>query len=118
MKNFFTVILYLIFRRGLSALCGEYKMNKEWVFEDIKVESYAGYKGEESPRAFIHLERRYGIVEIFDRWYEGSLDPAALRHDYFKVKTPGGEIFLIRHTPRYQSWSLCRHVPAPRFSNN
>jgi hypothetical protein len=93
-------------------------MEKEWVFDEIEVESYSGYKGEESPRAFIHLGKRFEILEILDRWYEGSVDPKALRHDYFKVKTAGDEVFLLRHTPRYQSWTLCRHVPAPRFSNN
>ena len=93
-------------------------MEKEWVFEDIDVESYAGYKGQESPRAFVHLARRYEILEILDRWYEGGVDPKALRQDYFRVKTMEGEIFLLRYTPRYQSWTLCRRLPAPRFSNN
>ncbi len=94
------------------------KMEKEWIFEDIEVESYAGYKGEESPRAFIHLQKRYEIVEILDRWYEGSVDPKALRHDYFRVKTKEGEVFLLRYTPRFQGWTLCRHVPSPELSNN
>jgi hypothetical protein len=96
----------------------EITMEKEWVFEDIEVESYAGYKGEESPRAFVHLARRYEILEVLDRWYEGGLDPQDLRHDYFRVKTKDGEIFLIRYTPRFQAWTLCRKVPAPKFSNN
>jgi hypothetical protein len=34
------------------------------------------------------------------------------------VKTGNGEIFLIRYTPRFQAWTLCRKVPAPKFSNN
>jgi hypothetical protein len=93
-------------------------LDKEWVWEEIKVECYSGYKGEESPRAFIYLEKRYEISEILDRWYEGGLDPTALRHDYFKVKTAEGEVFLIRYTPRFQSWTLCRYVSAPRSSNN
>jgi hypothetical protein len=93
-------------------------MEKEWIFEDVEVESYSGYKGEESPRAFVYLSRRYEILEILDRWYEGGVDPQALRQDYFRVKTREGEIFLLRYTPRYQSWTLCRSLPAPPFSNN
>lgn len=93
-------------------------MKKEWVFEEIKVECYAGYRGQETPRAFAHLERRHEIFEILDRWYEEGRDPKAPRHDYFKVRTKDGEIFLLRFTPRYQSWTLCRQVPAPSFSNN
>jgi len=96
----------------------ERKMEKEWVFEDIQVESYAGYKGEESPRAFVHLGQRFEVLEILDRWYEGGTDPQALRHNYFRVKTKEGEIFLLRYTPRFQSWVLCRKVLRPRFSNN
>ena len=93
-------------------------MKKEWVFDEILVECYAGYKGEETPRAFVHQERRYRIAEVLDRWYEGSLDPNDLRHDYFRVKTEDDEIFLIRYTPRFQAWTLCRKVPAPKPSNN
>ena len=93
-------------------------MKEEWVFEGIEVECYAGYKGEETPRAFVYQEKRYAIVEVLDRWYEEGLDPKDLRHDYFRVKTEDGEIFLIRHTPRFQAWTLCRKVPAPPFSNN
>ena len=96
----------------------EITMKKEWVFEEIAVECYAGYKGGENPRAFVYHEKRHRIVEILDRWYEGGLDPQDLRHDYFKVKTVTGEIFLVRHTPRFQAWTLCRKVPAPKFSNN
>ena len=83
----------------------------EWVFEDVRVECYAGYKGEESPRAFVYVEKRYEVVEILDRWYEGGTDPQALRREYFRVKTAGGEIFLLRHTPRFQAWKIGRaHV--------
>jgi hypothetical protein len=53
-----------------------------------------------------------------DRWYEEKQDSRAPRHDYFKVRTREGEFFLLRYTPRYQAWTLCRQVPAPRFSNN
>jgi hypothetical protein len=93
-------------------------MKKEWVFDEIKVECYAGYKSEETPRAFIHLGKRYEILEVLDRWYEGGLDPQALRHDYFRMKTVDGKIFLIRYTPRFQAWTLCRKVPAPKLSDN
>jgi hypothetical protein len=31
-------------------------MEKEWVFEDIQVEGYSGYKGEESPGLLLTRE--------------------------------------------------------------
>lgn len=89
-------------------------MDKEWVFEEIEVECYAGYRGEESPRAFVHQGKRYEVSEILDRWYEGGIDPRAVRQDYFKVKTTAGEIFLLRFTPRFQAWTLCRLAPPTR----
>ena len=90
----------------------------EWVFEEVAVECYAGYKGEETPRAFIYRDQRYENLEVLDRWYEGGVDPAGLAHNYFRVKTPNGENFLLRYTPRFRSWTLCRQVPAPHFSDN
>jgi hypothetical protein len=46
------------------------------------------------------------------------MDPAGVAHNYFTVKVPGGENFLLRYTPRFESWTLCRLVPAPHFSDN
>ncbi len=93
-------------------------MKKERVYEEIEVESYAGHQGEESPRAFSHFGQRYEVSEILDRWYEEGRKTPAPRHHYFKVRTTNGQTFLIRYTPRFQTWTLCRHVPAPKFSNN
>ena len=93
-------------------------MDQEWILEEISVECYSGYKGEESPRAFIHQGKKFEISAITDRWFEGGMDPAGIQHNYFKVRTSDGDFFLLRHTPRFQSWMLCRRVPAPAFSDN
>lgn len=90
----------------------------DWVFEEIAVECYSGYKGEEIPRSFTHQNRRFEILEILDRWYEGRIDPTGLLQNYFKVKIREGEIFLLRYTPRFQTWTLCRKILASGFSNN
>ena len=44
------------------------------------VECYAGYRGEETPRALFFGARRLEVVEIIDRW----LSP---EHLYFKLRT-------------------------------
>lgn len=93
-------------------------MKKEWVYEKIEVECYAGYKGTENPRAFAHLGKRYEIYEIIDRWYEGGINPKSPHRDYFKVRTTEGDVFLLRYTPEDDSWMLCRRLPVPKFSNN
>ena len=60
------------------------KMKKEWVFEEVAVECYAGYKGRRNSRAFIYQNRRSEILEVLDRWYEGGMDP------------PGSAIITLR----------------------
>lgn len=99
------------------AFLADAQMKKEWILEKIGVECYSGYRGEESPRAFFHLGKRFEIHEILDRWYEEGRTAPALRYEYFKVKTMEGGILLLRHTPADQTWELCRIVPAPRFSD-
>jgi hypothetical protein len=56
----------------------------------IRVECYAGHRGEESPRRFFLGERAIEVVDIVDRW----LDPA---HRYFKVRGDDGGVYILRH---------------------
>ena len=41
----------------------------------VKVNCSAGYKAEESPRAFWWQDRRIEVEEVVDRWYQGGVDP-------------------------------------------
>jgi len=93
-------------------------MKKEWIFEETAVESYAGYKGEETPRAFYYGGRRIEVKEILDRWYEGGIDPTGITHDYFKVKTAEGVRVLLRYTPRFQAWTVCLQAPATQDADH
>ena len=43
-------------------------------YERIKVECRSGYKANEYPIAFTFQERRWKVLEILDRWYEGGLE--------------------------------------------
>ncbi|HEU4923544.1 MAG TPA: hypothetical protein VFT23_10770 [Burkholderiales bacterium] len=73
----------------------------------IRVECYAGYRGEQEPRAFTLGERRFTMLEILDRW----LDP---RHRYFKVKTDDGRRFILRHDTASDAWELAALVGEER----
>lgn len=44
------------------------------LFEEVNVESYAGYKGEETPRAVVLEGKRFEVVSILSR--KRALDPA------------------------------------------
>lgn len=66
---------------------------------EIRVECYAGYRGEEEPRV-LHLgERRVDIMAVIDRW----LDPD---HRYFRVRAYDGAIYLVRHDEHSGRWEL------------
>lgn len=65
----------------------------------IRVECYAGYRGEQEPRAFWLGERRIAVLEILDRWI-------APDHRYFKVKGEDGNAYVLRSDEMTGEWTL------------
>jgi hypothetical protein len=65
----------------------------------LKVECYAGYRGDEEPRAFALGERRLDVQEILDRW-------VAPDHRYFKVAASDGDTYILRHDDATGEWTL------------
>ncbi|OGA35716.1 MAG: hypothetical protein A3G80_05555 [Betaproteobacteria bacterium RIFCSPLOWO2_12_FULL_62_13b] len=73
----------------------------------IRVECYAGYRGEQEPRAFTLGERRFEVLEILDRWL-------APDHRYFKVRADDGRAFVLRHDSASAEWELAGLVGPER----
>lgn len=73
------------------------------IFLKIKVECYAGYRGDEEPRRFAWRGQWIEITAILDRW----LDP---NHRYFKVRTDDDEVYLLRHDTNSGDWEMRRPV--------
>src|SRR3989304_871874 len=73
----------------------------------IRVECYAGYRGEEEPRAFWLGERR---VEGIGPQARG-LPP---QHRYFKVRVDDGRRFILRHDEPSGNWELAGLVGPER----
>ncbi len=69
----------------------------------IRVECYAGHRGEEEPRAFTLGTTRFAVTEIVDRW----MDPA---HRYFKVLAEDGRTLVLRHDTASDAWELAAIV--------
>jgi len=69
----------------------------------IRVECYAGHRGEEEPLAFTLGETRFPVVEILDRW-------VAPDHRYFKVSVPDGRSFVLRYDEASAEWELAALV--------
>lgn len=65
----------------------------------VRVQCYAGHRGEEIPQAFFLGSRRVGVDEVLDRWL-------APDHRYFKVRGDEGGIYILRYDPARDSWSL------------
>lgn len=65
----------------------------------IRVECYAGYRGEETPRRFYLGSRAIEVVEVLDRWYGPD-------HRYFKVKGDDGFRYILRQDTKADHWEL------------
>jgi hypothetical protein len=65
----------------------------------LKVECYAGHRGEEEPRVFFLDRRRVAVIAVVDRW----LSP---NYRYFKVQADDGGIYILRHDESTDQWDL------------
>ena len=73
--------------------------------DDLRVECYAGYRGEQTPRAFGLGDRRIEIVQVIDQWL-------APDHRYFKVADAAGDVYILRHDVRSGEWELTMYKRA------
>jgi len=77
--------------------------------QPVRVECYAGYKADESPRKLVLAARTLDIVAIEDRWYS----PGAT---YFRVSVTGGDRYVLRHQEAQEVWSLVGYRAAVRVN--
>ena len=73
---------------------------------NVLVEAYAGYKGEETPRAFVHDGVRREVREIAERWYTD-------RHSYFKLHADDGCRYVLRYDQDELRWELVMRENPP-----
>ena len=74
-------------------------MNPGEPIMQIKVECYAGYRGEEAPRMLLFQSRKIKVKKMLDRW----LDP---NHRYFKLLGDDDGLYIIRHDMNTLVWGL------------
>jgi len=65
----------------------------------VKVECYAGYKGEERPVRVLFGERTEEVKIVEDRWYS----PGAT---YFRVVVESGDRYILRRDDAQDVWTL------------
>ena len=93
----------------------ETESNTDRTFEPVRVECYSGYKTDERPTAFDFQGRRWEIVEIIDRWYEGSICAKTPIINYFKVRAACEDrekSFILRYSSDTDAWALLIPDPA------
>jgi hypothetical protein len=66
---------------------------------ELRVECYAGFRGEQEPRQFWLGERRLTVREIVDRWIEPG-------RRWFKVRADDGDTYILRHDEGAGAWEL------------
>lgn len=74
---------------------------------DVKVECYAGHRGEETPRRLSLGGRQVEVVEVIDRWYGPD-------HRYFKLRGDDGATYLLRHDEAADRWELTMYERGER----
>ena len=65
----------------------------------VRVECYAGYRGEETPRVFFLGDRRVEVAAVLDSWL-------APDHRYFKVQGEDGGLYILRHDVDSGEWEI------------
>ena len=65
----------------------------------IRVESYSGYRGEETPRHILMDTYRVEVKKMIDRWQGPD-------HRYFKVIGDDNATYIIRHDTVTWMWEL------------
>ena len=65
----------------------------------VTVEAYAGYKGEETPRAFTLEGTQLLVSEIVARWYTET-------HSYFRVCASDQHRYVLRYDLDNLIWEL------------
>ncbi|MCP4109284.1 MAG: hypothetical protein GY749_27785 [Desulfobacteraceae bacterium] len=76
---------------------------------NIKVECYAGYRAEETPRRIIMGENKIEVREVLDRWL-------APDHRYFKILGSDNSVYIIRHDTISWKWELTFYKDKPNDS--
>lgn len=72
----------------------------------IRVESYAGYAGEQEPTAFWLGSRRLAVRAIVDRWFAPDTR-------WFRVDAEDGNLYVLRHDEAAGEWDLAAFTRAP-----
>lgn len=70
----------------------------------FEVVSYSGYRGEETPRAFLLGSGRVEVAEVLERWKEQRVAERSIKR-YFKVKGDDGMVYTLCYDEQEKEWT-------------
>ena len=70
----------------------------------LTVDTFAGYKGEKTPRSFVLEGRMLSVQHIVDRWYSET-------HSYFRIEACDGQRYVLRLDLDEDIWELIMSEP-------
>ena len=73
----------------------------------LRVECYAGYRGDQELLAFWLDERRIAVREIVDRWF-------APTQRWFRVAAEDGHTYVLRHDEDSSEWEIAAFTSGSR----
>lgn len=65
----------------------------------IRVECYAGFRGEQEPLRFHLGSRRVEVLEILDRWVEPE-------RRWFRCRADDGHTYILSHDEQSGTWEI------------
>jgi hypothetical protein len=77
----------------------------------VRIECYAGHRGEPTPRRIAFDARSLELVELIDSW----LGPD---HRYFKMRAEDGATYILRHDEPSGRWEIILYqAPGPHSAS-
>ncbi len=70
----------------------------------VRVLSYSGYRGEESPRAFVLNGEKIQVESVLDMWIEEGRSRERKR--FFKIKGGDGFTYILYNDELSKEWFL------------
>jgi len=75
-------------------------------FERIMVSTRDEYQRAQEPVRFLWRHQEFEIERVLDRWYEGYRDSTRMPLRYYRIRTRGGEQFVLRYHEFFNAWSI------------
>jgi hypothetical protein len=99
--------VHFVDQRTLLIVVGDHQPAPLITAVIVRVECYAGHRGEETPRRVRFGGRAVELIELLDSWL-------APDHRYFKMKAEDGATYILRNDEPSGRWELTLYEAPPR----